>query len=92
MEKLSKFQPVSEHFDVSTLEDALRNNKEILATGFFLLRQGMNSEISIRSLENIGELNDSNISSTTFGFLDPSSIEDPGWVLRNYVTFLVRKL
>lgn len=90
VERLGQREPVSKHLSASVLEDALKNNKEILNTGFFILNQDK-EEISIKSLESIDGVKE-NLENTIFAFVDPSSVEDPGWILRNYITFLARKL
>lgn len=88
VEKTSQFESVSTHFD-SSLEELLKANKAVVNTGFFtVLKQ--NGSASIEPLKNLSQ--DTALSDLTFGFLDPSSLEDPGWILRNYITYIVRKL
>ncbi len=91
VERLGQREPVSKHLSTPALENVLRNNKEILNTGFFILNEDK-EEISVKSLESIDGLKKENIENTIFAFLDPSSVEDPGWILRNYITFIARKL
>lgn len=91
IERIGSYQPLSEHFSrLDKLDDTFNRSKEILAEGFFVVHQASEQPI-LKTLESLKEA-ETDINNVIFGFLDPSSVEDPGWILRNYITFIVKKL
>ena len=74
--KISYSTPGKVTKDVCSL---LEKSKEVWKSGFFIL-----DKEEVKSLKEGG--------TGMFGYLDPSTIVDtPGWVLRNYVAYIVKK-
>ncbi|CAL8093061.1 unnamed protein product [Orchesella dallaii] len=93
VEKQGPYEPLLEYFkNVTQVESVFSNSKEVLSAGFFIVNKtATGQEISVKSLEALDEPGN-NVENVIFGFVDPSSFKDPGWILRNYVAFIVRKL
>ncbi|ODM99826.1 Ubiquitin-like modifier-activating enzyme ATG7 [Orchesella cincta] len=93
VERLGPSEPVLEYFKNCTqVKSVFSSSKETLSAGFFIVNKSeTGQDVSVKSLESIDEASKS-LENVIFGFIDPSSLEEPGWVLRNYLTFIIRKL
>ena len=82
---IKSFLRNNEEFCSENLTAAIKQNEEVVTSGFFLLNH-TEADVEVRPLTSEKRRDD------IYGFLDTSSVETyPSWVIRNYIAYIIRR-